>query len=55
MASASCFFTCVPAPSSGLRKKEMIVSLRPRVFSVRSVLDTKVSDMSVNGELSSFT
>ena len=54
-ASASCSFTGVPAPSLGLGKKEMMVSLRLRVFSIPSVLDTKVSDMSVNGELSPFT
>lgn len=55
-ASASCSFSSsIPAaPSFGLgkRKQEMIVSLRPqpRPLLIRSALDTKVSDMSVNGE-----
>ncbi|ONK75364.1 uncharacterized protein A4U43_C03F16060 [Asparagus officinalis] len=50
MASASCSFACVPAPSFGLGSKETVmVSMKPsRGFSIRSALDTKVSDMGVN-------
>lgn len=47
-AAATCSFSCIPAPFLGLGKKEMMVSLKPRAFSIRSALETKVSDMSVN-------